>query len=91
MLGNPRHPYTQALLSAVPVIDPANKRDVIRLQGELPSPINPPPGCHFQPRCPKAMPECKQAYPGTTQVSATHAVRCYLYGKGEPEEIDAGV
>jgi len=81
VLRNPRHPYTRALLSAVPVIDPAGKRDVIRLQGDLPSPINPPPGCHFNPRCPNVMPECKQRYPGTTALSPTHGVRCFLYGK----------
>jgi peptide/nickel transport system ATP-binding protein len=82
VLRNARHPYTRALLSAVPVIDPASKRDVIRLQGDLPSPINPPEGCHFNPRCPNVMPECKQRYPGTTALSPTHSVRCFLYGKG---------
>jgi peptide/nickel transport system ATP-binding protein len=82
VLGAPRHPYTRALLSAVPVIDPANQREVIRLRGELPSPVNPPSGCHFHPRCPNVMPECRQAYPGTTEISATHDVRCFLYGKG---------
>jgi len=80
VLRSPRHPYTQALLSAVPVIDPAGKRDVIRLQGDLPSPINPPAGCHFNPRCPHVMPECKVRYPGTTPLSPTHDVRCFLYG-----------
>ncbi len=82
VLRSPRHPYTKALLSAVPVIDPAGKRDVIRLHGELPSPVNPPSGCHFHPRCPNVMPECKQAYPGNTAISAKHSVRCFLYGKG---------
>jgi peptide/nickel transport system ATP-binding protein len=82
VLSHPRHPYTRALLSAVPVIDPAGKREVIRLHGELPSPVNPPAGCHFHPRCPNVMPECRQAYPGAT-VSGTHSVRCFLYGRGE--------
>jgi len=82
VLGAPRHPYTRALLSAVPVIDPANQREVIRLRGELPSPVNPPLGCHFHPRCPNVMPECRQTYPGATRISATHKVRCFLYGKG---------
>ena len=81
VLRTPRHPYTQALLSAVPVIDPAGKRDVIRLQGDLPSPINPPPGCHFNPRCPHVMDRCKVRYPGATSLSATHDVRCFLYGE----------
>jgi len=79
VLREPRHPYTRALLSAVPVIDPTTRREVVRLEGELPSPANPPAGCHFHPRCPKAMPECRQAYPGNTVLSATHAVACHLY------------
>ena len=82
VLGAPRHPYTRALLSAVPVIDPAGRREIVRLRGELPSPIRPPSGCHFHPRCPNVMPECRQAYPGATNVSPTHDVRCFLYGKG---------
>jgi len=82
VLSKPQHPYTKALLSAVPVIDAAAKREVIRLQGELPSPVNPPSGCHFHPRCPNVMPECRQAYPGST-TSGTHSVRCFLYGKGD--------
>jgi len=83
VLRAPKHPYTKALLSAVPVVDPVAKREVIRLQGELPSPVNPPSGCHFHPRCPQVMPECRQAYPGATPLSATHSVRCFLYGKGK--------
>jgi len=80
VLQGPRHPYTQALLSAVPVIDPTTRRDVMRLEGELPSPAAPPPGCHFHPRCPKAMPECRQAYPDVRLLSRTHSVACHLYG-----------
>ncbi len=79
VLGNPCHPYTQALLSAAPAIDRAGRGPVIRLQGEMPSPVNPPRGCHFHPRCPKAMPVCAQSYPSTTAVSATHEVACFLY------------
>src|SRR6266850_328573 len=79
VLGSPKHPYTRALLSAVPSVDPATRREIIRLQGDLPSPVNPPSGCHFHPRCPQAMPECRQAYPGTSAFSATHTTRCHLY------------
>jgi len=79
VLGDPKHPYTQALLSAVPVADPATRREVIRLQGDLPSPANPPSGCHFHPRCPRAMPECRQSYPQATSLSGTRAVACHLY------------
>jgi len=76
VLRTPRHPYTQALLSAVPEID--NAREVIRLGGEPPSAANPPAGCHFHPRCPQARPECRSAYPPAHAVSATHTARCVL-------------
>ncbi|TXF11239.1 ABC transporter ATP-binding protein [Pelomicrobium methylotrophicum] len=79
VLKAPQHPYTQALLSAVPTIDPAKQREVIRLQGDLPSPVNPPAGCHFHPRCPKAMDICRQVYPAETRLSATRSVHCHLY------------
>ncbi len=76
----PRHPYTQALLSAVPRID-GKGREYIKLAGDLPSPANPPQGCHFAPRCPHAMPVCAR-YPDVTKLSATHGVRCHLYDRG---------
>jgi peptide/nickel transport system ATP-binding protein len=79
VLGDPRHPYTRALLSAVPVVDAATKREVIRLQGDLPSPANPPPGCHFHPRCPQAMPECRRSYPEQAALGAARSVACHLY------------
>jgi peptide/nickel transport system ATP-binding protein len=79
VLRNPLHPYTRALLSAVPTIDKETKRAVIRLEGELPSPVNPPQGCHFNPRCPHVMDECRREYPGSRDVSASHHVNCYLY------------
>ncbi|MDY6980640.1 MAG: ABC transporter ATP-binding protein, partial [Pseudomonadota bacterium] len=78
IMDDPKHPYTQALLSAVPMIDKQSGREVIKLEGELPSPINPPAGCHFHPRCPQAMAVCKQAYPGVTTMDERE-VRCYLY------------
>ena len=77
VLRDPKHPYTQALLSAVPMIEPSG-REVIHLQGELPSPANPPSGCHFHPRCPHAMPVCSERYPDET-VFDEQVVRCYLY------------
>jgi len=76
VLDNPRHPYTKALLSAVPVIDPDRRREVIRLEGDMPSPSQPPPGCHFHPRCPEAGPECARAYPAQTRLSDTRTVHC---------------
>jgi peptide/nickel transport system ATP-binding protein len=80
VLKAPRHPYTRALLSAVPVIDPDSRREIIRLPGDLPSPAHPPAGCHFHPRCPQAMDVCRRAYPGETRLSATRSVHCHLYG-----------
>ena len=79
VLAGPKHPYTEALLSAVPVIDPREKRTIIRLQGDMPSPSNPPTGCHFHPRCPHAMDICRREYPATTLLSDTHQTRCHLF------------
>ncbi|PKO82930.1 MAG: ABC transporter ATP-binding protein [Betaproteobacteria bacterium HGW-Betaproteobacteria-11] len=75
VLRAPRHPYTQALLAAVPTIDGRGKA-VVRLAGDMPSPANPPPGCHFHPRCPLADAACRARYPAAVEVSATHAVHC---------------
>jgi peptide/nickel transport system ATP-binding protein len=79
VLRTPKHPYTQALLSAVPTLDRTRESKIIRLQGELPSPANPPPGCHFHPRCPQAMPECKLKYPDAVRLGDSHEVSCLLY------------
>jgi len=79
VLRTPKHPYTQALLSAVPALDQAGARKIIRLQGELPSPANPPPGCHFHPRCPQAMAQCKLKYPDPVRFGDSHEVSCLLY------------
>jgi peptide/nickel transport system ATP-binding protein len=76
VLNQPRHPYTQALLSAVPQIDSTSGREVIRLQGDIPSPSNPPQGCHFHPRCPKAIDDCRTAYPEWVRVHADQSARC---------------
>ncbi|MBI5435921.1 MAG: ABC transporter ATP-binding protein [Nitrosomonadales bacterium] len=78
VLHAPRHPYTRALLSAVPRIDKRGG-EVIRLPGDLPSPVNPPQGCHFHPRCAHAMAVCRAVYPDATGVSASHSVHCHLY------------
>ncbi len=78
LLNSPQHPYTQALLSAVPVIDADRDRKVIRLEGELPSPIYPPQGCHFHPRCPQVMEMCKKTYPPVSILGEGHEVRCHL-------------
>ena len=83
VLNSPKHPYTQALLAAVPELDEDKQRQVIRLSGELPSPANPPKGCHFHQRCPQAMPVCLERYPEQTELSSTHEVRCFLYEDNE--------
>jgi oligopeptide transport system ATP-binding protein len=75
----PLHPYTEALLSAVPIPDPAMKRRRIRLEGDVPSPIRPPSGCHFHPRCPHAMAQCAIEAPVRKEVGPGHDVACHLY------------
>lgn len=74
---HPRHPYTKALLSAIPVPDPSHQKERIILQGDVPSPLAPPAGCHFHPRCWKATPECQAAYPAPTSSDGEHAFCCY--------------
>jgi oligopeptide/dipeptide ABC transporter ATP-binding protein len=76
---DPRHPYTQALLTAVPVPDPRKTRGKIILMGDVPSPISPPPGCHFHPRCPHRMEPCDKAEPIFKDIGGHHHVACYLY------------
>jgi oligopeptide/dipeptide ABC transporter ATP-binding protein len=75
---HPAHPYTQALLSAVPIPDPTLKRDRIILRGDTPSPANPPPGCKFHTRCPHATPRCKEEAPVYRNLGSEHYVACHL-------------
>jgi oligopeptide transport system ATP-binding protein len=76
---NPRHPYTEALLSAVPTPDPQARRTRIRLQGDVPNPIRPPPGCHFHTRCPiRQLPLCSSQKPALKETAAGHWVACHL-------------
>jgi oligopeptide transport system ATP-binding protein len=78
---NPRHPYTEALLSAVPIPDPTLKRERIRLAGDVPSPLNPPPGCNFHTRCPIAnQGSCRSEVPELREASPGHFVACHLRG-----------
>ncbi len=79
VLENPMHPYTRALLSAVPSVDVATGRQVVRLEGDMPSPSNPPSGCHFHPRCPDATVECAKTYPASVALSETRQVHCIRY------------
>ncbi len=76
---SPKHPYTQALLSAVPVPDPRAVKDRTILKGDVPSPINPPSGCYFHPRCAHRMEGCDQGEPALKDIGGEHYVACYLY------------
>ncbi|MGP4072529.1 ABC transporter ATP-binding protein [Piscibacillus sp. B03] len=76
---NPMHPYTQALLSAVPVADPDNRPDRVILEGDVPSPSDPPSGCPFHTRCPMAMDVCKEVKPEFREARDQHFVACHLY------------
>ncbi len=70
LFREPRHPYTRALFSATPVADPGRRRARIRLEGEPPSPLAPPPGCPFHPRCPLVVDRCRQSYPEIARFGA---------------------
>ncbi|GAH14014.1 unnamed protein product, partial [marine sediment metagenome] len=76
---NPKHPYTEALLSAVPIPDPIveEKRKRIILKGDVPSPVNPPKGCNFNTRCPVVMDICKEEEPEYKEISTEHWVACH--------------
>lgn len=84
--SNPMHPYTQALLSAVPVPDPTAKRERILLEGSIPSAHKPPTGCKFHTRCPKCMECCKTQAPERYEVDDGHYVYCHLYDKERKEQ-----
>jgi len=78
LFASPQHPYTEALLSAVPLPDPSLRRTKKRVEGDVPSPIKPPPGCHFHPRCPYAEARCKVEPPVLREIGPGHQVACHL-------------
>ncbi|MEG1304484.1 MAG: ABC transporter ATP-binding protein, partial [Oscillospiraceae bacterium] len=80
IFDNPRHPYTEALLSAAPSFDPTKRKsnNRILLQGDIPSPANPPSGCRFHTRCPFCKDICKSEIPATTEVTPGHFVQCHM-------------
>jgi peptide/nickel transport system ATP-binding protein len=79
LFAKPLHPYTQALMSAVPVPDPGVKKQRIVLTGDVPNPETPPTGCAFHPRCPYAMDRCKTEAPALRELDSGHQVSCHLY------------
>lgn len=81
VIFNPLHPYTKALLSAVPIPDPTKKREHVEIKGDLPSPIDVPTGCSFHPRCIYAQPICSQQIPQHIEVTPGHSVNCHFAGK----------
>src|SRR6476620_9896962 len=88
LFANPRHPYTQALLASVPVADPKKKNLTPMIDGDVPSPINPPSGCAFHTRCRYVMDRCKVERPALAEAGAQHQVACWLNeGTGRPEPL----
>jgi oligopeptide/dipeptide ABC transporter ATP-binding protein len=78
VFSNPKHPYTRALLSAIPKIDQPTKKQRIILKGDIPNPGHPPAGCHFHQRCPHVMEQCRAAYPAQTHHEG-RKVACWLF------------
>lgn len=78
---NPLHPYTQALISAIPVPDPKKKKQRLLLEGDVPSPIDPPSGCRFHTRCPMCSSRCRVEEPGMKDLGRNHSVACHLFDK----------
>ncbi len=86
LYARPRHPYTKALLSAIPVAEPSRKRDRIVLTGDVPSPAKPPPGCPFHPRCFMARENCKVDVPLLREISPGHWSACHYAEQVSPEK-----
>ena len=97
LFGNTLHPYTSALLSAIPVADVTKKKKRIPLQGDVPSPANPPSGCTFHPRCPECTERCKKERPlleeyeinGVSHFVACHLVKEKLAGRADVKKVEA--
>jgi len=78
IFGRPLHPYTEALMAAAPIADPRARRERLVIEGDVPSPMNPPPGCHFHTRCPYAVARCRTEDPPLREVAPGHVVACHL-------------
>ncbi|RQG99467.1 ABC transporter ATP-binding protein [Natrarchaeobius oligotrophus] len=88
LIANPKHPYTKALVSSVPIIDPDVDRTPVDVDGEVPDPTDVPSGCRFHPRCPEAMPECRERDPPTFDVGAGRRTNCLLYEEDAATETE---
>ena len=78
IFAQPQHPYTEALMAAAPIADPRSRRKRLVIEGDVPSPVNPPSGCHFHTRCPYAEARCKTEYPPLQEIAPGHVVACHL-------------
>jgi len=83
LFSKPLHPYTQSLLSAIPVPDPKYKKNMVILNGDVPNSINPPSGCYFHPRCPKVMDICREVRPELKDYGNKHSVACHLLDRAK--------
>ena len=83
IFSRPLHPYTEALMAAAPIADPRARRERLVIEGDVPSPMNPPSGCHFHTRCPHAVARCKTESPPLLEVAPGHVVACHLRGKDD--------
>jgi peptide/nickel transport system ATP-binding protein len=89
LYSDPKHPYSQALLSAIPSLDPARRSERILLHGDVPSPSMKPPGCAFHTRCPHVMPHCRTDDPRSMEIESGHHVSCWLYGQDESAHVES--
>jgi peptide/nickel transport system ATP-binding protein/oligopeptide transport system ATP-binding protein len=90
LFQEPKHPYTRALIASIPVPDPSKKKNLKLVEGEVPSPINPPSGCSFHPRCKEATENCKTEPPFLLDLGNGHQVRCHLY-KNKVKGVETSV
>jgi len=92
VINNPQHPYTKALVSSTPIINPGEERQPIEIEGEVPDPVNLPSGCRFAPRCPEVRPECREEEPRMYDVVEDQAARCILYDENVEgtSQLEAG-